>query len=118
FVLAALQCGIEKLCRGALLELQLVANASAGIHEQGNSQRKIGFTAKVRNRLRSFVFENSKIVLLEVCNEFPSPVSDGEENVDEFNVYGECLIVPDRGRRGYRFRGLLLRLSLFLGPLA
>src|SRR5260370_11186940 len=96
-----------------MFESELVANAAAGIDDQRDGQGKIGFTTEVCDGLTLFVLEDSEIVFSQICNKFSLFVRNREENIDEVDVYRNCLVVSGLGRRFRELR--LLRTSLRYG---
>jgi hypothetical protein len=68
----------EKRSGRVLLKFQAVPNAVGGVHQQANAQRKIGLTAEVADRLRSFVVRDFEIVFIEIGHQFVASIQDGE----------------------------------------
>ena len=74
---------VQELDGRFLLELEAVAHRVAGVDEQSDAQRQVGFLAERADRLRGLaVVENSEIVLREVFYEVAALVGDGEDDVD------------------------------------
>src|SRR5215469_6875222 len=90
-----------------LLEAEAVANAVAGIDQDGETQRQIGFGGEFLNRLCPLAFENFEIALVQVSDEAAFLIGDGEEHVDAGHVNEDAGgLIVGRNRGGGRSWGL------------
>src|SRR5215469_6697554 len=117
---------VEKLDGGFLLELEAVAHRVAGVDQQADLKRKIGFRGEAADFLGRFaVVENLEVVLLEIGDAATAFVGDGEDDVDFVRIdddLGDRVVagrvrvggfgILCRGRAGgsgWSFGGSLLR---------
>ena len=63
-VLARTHDALYEPNRGLLLEAELIANTVAGVDQNGQTQRQIGFRGELLNDLRLFVLDDSKSFLV------------------------------------------------------
>ncbi len=70
--------------------METVANAVAGVDQDGEAQRQIGFGGEFDDGLRLLVFEDLEIALGEIGDEAALFVRDGEEHVDARDVEGDA----------------------------
>ena len=76
------ECLTEKLDSRILLELEAVADGVAGIDQQADSQRQVGFLLKVGDaRIRPAVIDYFEVVAIKILNQPAVLVGDGENHV-------------------------------------
>ena len=81
-VVAGMDGLIQKFDRGFLLELEAVAYRVAGVNQQADLQRQIGFGVKASNLLRRFVIvQDFEVVLLEIGDPAAMLIRDREYDV-------------------------------------
>ena len=73
----------RKADRGFLLKIKPAVHRTAGIDQQSQLQRQIGFPAEIHDRLRRLVIvENGEIALVQIAHELAMMVGGDEQNVD------------------------------------
>ena len=85
---------------GFLLEMKTVANAVAGVDQDSQAQRQVGFSREFDDGLRLLAFEDLEIVLGEIGDEAAFFVRHRVEHVDARDVEGDAGLVAGIGRRG------------------
>ncbi len=74
---------VKKFDSGFLLELEAVAHRVAGIDEQSDLQRQIGFRVEAANFLwRLIVVDDAEVSLLQIGDAATMLVGDGEHDID------------------------------------
>src|SRR5580692_4035046 len=101
FVLVFTEYVLEKRAAGGALLIENAPLAHAGIHQQAERQRKIGFVNKIGDRLRMAILVQDKIILGQIGEEFSVLVADGGEQVHGLDVDGDgrALLTAQRGIR-------------------
>ena len=73
---------VQKFDRGFLFELEAVADGIAGIDQQSDLQRQVGFRVEAANLLRRLVvIDNGEIALLQIGDAAAVLVGHGEYDV-------------------------------------
>ncbi len=107
FVFVLAQDVIEERIAGALLLIEDAPLAKARVNEQAEGERQIAFACEILDRLRTGVFLEREVRLIQVGDDFPVLIADGGVYRDEFYFGGDF---------GLRLRRrLLLRLGLRRG---
>ncbi len=97
---------IQEAVASRALLVNDAALAFAGVHQQAESQRKIGFPGEIADGLRPAVFFQGEIILAEIGHDLAVFVAHGGQDSDHVDFDG------DLGLR--RLLGLLRRLGLLL----
>ena len=82
FVLARADHAGDEVDGGLLLEAEAVADAVAGIDQDGNAERQITFRGELLDGLRPLVLDHLEIVFGEIGNELAFLIGDSKEHVD------------------------------------
>ena len=85
-VLLGAQNAIEEPQAGGFFLTEHAPLAHAGIHQQTQRQRQVGFVRKVLDDLRAPVFEHGEVVLAEHGNHVSLFIAHGCQNVDNLDV--------------------------------
>src|SRR5262249_54496023 len=80
---------VDELDRGFLFELEPVANAVAGIDQNGDAQRQIGLGREFLNHLWLFVFRDGEILSAQVGDEATLLVGYREQDVNARDIDGD-----------------------------
>ena len=81
---------VDETRGGLLLEPEAVANAIAGVDEDGEAQWQVGFGGELEDVLRLLVFANIEIVPGEVGNKPAAFVGDSKQEVDTVDFEGNA----------------------------
>ena len=91
---------LDEFGGGFLLEVEALADAVAGIDEDGEAERQVGFGGELDDALRLLVLEDFEIVLREIGDEAALFVGDGEQQVDAVHFKNDAAAVVGRRRGG------------------
>ena len=89
FVFVAPQDAVEKRAAGGAFLLQYPALAEAGVHEQAESERKVGLFGEIGDGLGLAVLLESEVGFGEIAEDVAVLVADGGEEIDGGDVEGD-----------------------------
>ena len=81
---------IEETLTCAALFAQYPPLAHAGVNQQAQGKREIGFARKVANYLRTAVFGQREVVFAESVDDFSVPVARRGKNVNHLDLDRHC----------------------------
>ena len=83
---------MKKIDRRFLFKFEFIANAGAGVDQEGYREGLIGFTGKICNCLFFVVLVNPEILFVEVGYQLAFFVSDRTGDIHQFNINPKPLL--------------------------
>ena len=81
FILAGPNHGVDEIGSSVLLEAEAIANAVAGIDQNADAQRQIGFSGEFHYALRFPGFQDFEFFLVQIRNKAPLLIGNREQHV-------------------------------------
>jgi hypothetical protein len=100
FVFVFAEDVIEERAAGRAFLIKDAALAEAGVHEEAEGEREIGFLGEIGDGLRLAVLIEGEVVFGEIADEVAMFVSDGGDEIDGGDVEGDRGLLAEEGNGG------------------
>src|SRR6266567_2710022 len=87
---------------GGQFQGQILTRAEAGVNVQDDREWQFRFFVEDRDFLQPPIFEELKVIFVQVCDRGPALVRDRHEHIDQFHVHLDRVVVFRRS--GFRHR--------------